>query len=179
MLKTRHMILSGLFAAITALLAQISIPLPFSPVPITGQTLAVFLTGAVLGGRWGALSMLLYIFLGAIGLPVFHNAQGGLHIVLGPTGGYLWGFVLGSYLMGKITEKWSSYLSIVLGMFLCMVAYFLLGTIQLSFIAGLDLRQGLLLGAVPFLPLDIVKIFAAGALSFSIRQRLINAGLIK
>ena len=179
MLKTRHMILSGLFAAITALLAQISIPLPFSPVPITGQTFAVFLTGAVLGGRWGALSMLLYIFLGAIGLPVFHNAQGGLHIVLGPTGGYLWGFVLGSYLMGKITEKWSSYLAIVLGMFLCMAAYLLLGTIQLSFIAGLDLRQGLLLGAVPFLPLDIVKIFAAGALSFSIRQRLINAGLIK
>jgi len=87
--------------------------------------------------------------------------------------------VLGSYLLGKITEKWSSYLSIVLGMFLCMAAYFLLGTIQLSFITGLDLRQGLLLGTVPFLPLDIVKIFAAGTLSFSIRQRLINAGLIK
>ena len=143
MLKTRHMILSGLFAAITALLAQISIPLPFSPVPITGQTFAVFLTGAVLGGRWGALSMLLYIFLGAIGLPVFHNAQGGLHIVLGPTGGYLWGLCLAATCWGKsrrngvlisrlswacssvwpLTSCWEQYSSPLLPAWICAKAY--------------------------------------------------------
>ncbi len=178
MFKTKYLILSGLFAAITALLAQVSIPIPFSPVPITGQTFGVFLTGAILGGRWGAVSMLTYILLGAVGLPVFHSAQGGLHIVLGPTGGYLWGFVLGSYLLGKFAEKRNSYLSIILGMFLCLAATYFLGVIQLSLIAGLDLRQGLLLGAVPFLPLDIVKLFAASGLSLSIRQRLLKAGLI-
>ncbi|RJX27052.1 MAG: biotin transporter BioY [Dethiobacter sp.] len=175
MLKTKYLILSGLFATITALLAQISIPLPFSPVPITGQIFGVFLIGTILGGRWGAISMLTYVFLGAIGLPVFHNAQGGLHIVLGPTGGYLWGFVLGSYLLGKTVEKRNSYLSIILGMFLCLAATYSLGVLQLSFIAGLNLRQGLLLGAAPFLPLDIVKLFAASGLSLSVRQRLLKA----
>lgn len=178
MLKTKNLILSGLFAAITALLAQIAIPLPFSPVPITGQTFGVFLTGAILGGRWGAISILTYIFLGATGLPVFHNAQGGLHIVLGPTGGYLWGFVLGSYLLGKCVEKWRSFPAIVLGMFLCLAATYFLGVTQLMFITGLNLRQGLLLGAVPFLPLDLVKLFVASVLSFSIRQRLLKFGLI-
>ena len=77
MFPTKYIILSGLFAAIMALLAQISIPIPFSPVPITGQTFGVFLTGAILGGRWGAVSMLTYIFIGAIGFPVFSFAQGG------------------------------------------------------------------------------------------------------
>jgi len=176
--KTKNLILCGLFAAITALLAQISIPLPFTPVPITGQMFGVFLTGAILGGRRGGISMLAYIFLGAIGLPVFHNAQGGLHIVLGPTGGYLWGFVLGSYLLGKCVEKWGTFLSIVLGMFLCLATTYFLGIAQLMIIAGFDLRQGVLMGALPFLPLDLIKLFIAGGLSFSIRGRLLKAGLI-
>ena len=178
MLKTKQLILSSLFAAAIALLAQISIPLPFSPVPITGQIFGVFLAGAILGGRWGATSVLTYIFLGTIGLPVFCYGQGGLHIVLGPSGGYLWGFVLGGYLLGKIVEKRSTYFYTVLGMFLCMAATYSLGTIQLAIITGLDFYQGLLLGVIPFLPLDVVKIFAAAGLSISIRQRLQKTGLI-
>ena len=177
-MKTRYLILSSLFAAVLALLAQISIPLPFSPVPVTGQTFGVFLTGAILGGRWSAISVLTYILLGAAGLPVFHNGQGGLHIILGPSGGYLWGFVLGSYLLGKIAEKKDSYLYIVLGMFLCLAALYSLGTLQLAFITGLGLHRSLLAGTLPFLPLDIVKIFAASGLSLSVRQRLQKNGLI-
>ena len=118
------------------------------------------------------------IFLGTIGLPVFCYGQGGLHIVLGPSGGYLWGFVLGGYLLGKIVEKRSTYFYTVLGMFLCMDANYSLGTIQLAIITGLDFYQGLLLGVIPFLPLDVVKIFAAAGLSISIRQRLQKTGLI-
>jgi len=178
MLKTKYLILSGLFAAITALLSQVSIPLPFSPVPITGQVFGVFLAGAVLGGRWGTAAMLTYVLLGAVGLPVFAKAQGGLHIILGPTGGYLWGFVLGSYLLGKTVEKKNSYRSMILGMSLCLAAVYTLGALQLALIGGLNLRQALLLGVIPFIPLDAVKLIAAGGLSFSIRYRLQKAGLL-
>ena len=178
MQRTKKLILSSLFAAITALLAQISFPLPFSPVPLTGQTFAVFLTGALLGKCWGAVSLLLYILLGAAGLPVFHNAQGGLQIILGPTGGFLWGFVLGSYFLGKCVESRDSYLALLLGMFLCLLTYFALGTLQLSYIAGLDLRQALLLGVLPFLPLDLVKLFAAAQLCLAVKRRLAGTGLL-
>lgn len=178
MKRTKNLIQSSLFAAIIALLAQISFPLPFSPVPLTGQTFAVFLTGALLGKHWGPVSLLLYILLGAAGLPVFHFAQGGLQIILGPTGGYLWGFVLGSYFPGRCTEKRYSYPALLLGMFLCLLTYLTLGTLQLSYIAGLDFRQALLLGALPYLPLDLAKLFAAARLSVILRKRLAGAGLL-
>lgn len=176
--RTKNLILSSLFAAITALLAQISFPLPFSPVPLTGQTFAVFLTGALLGKYWGPVSLLLYILLGAAGLPVFHNAQGGLQIILGPTGGYLWGFVLGSYFQGKCTEKKHSRPALLLGMSLCLLTLYFLGTLQLSHIAGLDFRQALLLGVLPYVPLDLAKLFAAAQLSIILKKRLSGAGLL-
>jgi len=177
-LKTKRLILSGLFAAIMALSAQISIPLPFTPVPLTGQIFGVFLVGAILGGTWGAISMLTYILIGAVGFPVFAFAQGGLHILLGPTGGYIWGFIPGSFLLGTFIEKRDSYLAMFIGMFLCLFAVYLLGALQLAFITGFGLFQTLLLGVLPFLPLDIVKAVAAAGLSLSLRRRLLKAGLL-
>ncbi len=176
--STRHLILSGLFAAIVALLAQLSIPLPFSPVPLTGQIFGVFLAGSILGARWSAVSLFVYILLGATGLPVFHNLQGGLHILLGPTGGYLWGFVLGGYLLGKISERSNSLISTAVGMLLCLLIVYGLGVLQLSFVAGLGLPQALLLGALPFIPLDLVKLGAAAVLGPQVRRRLKAAGLV-
>lgn len=172
MIPVKKLVLCSLFAALIALLAQISVPLPFSPVPITGQTFGIFLAGSLLGGKWGAVSVLIYLLLGAVGLPVFHHFQGGLHILFGPTGGFLWGFVLGCYLLGKITEKKKSYMATALGMFLCMSAYFTLGALYLAFTAGLHFWQAFLLGVAPFLPLDIVKLLAAAGLSLAVRKRL-------
>lgn len=177
MLKTRNLILSGLFAAITALLAQVSILLPFSPVPITGQVFGVFLAGGILGGYWGPLSMLVYLLLGAAGLPVFSNAQGGLHIILGPTGGYLLGFVVGSYFLGKLAEKRNSYPITVSGMLICLAFIYSLGAFQLALLAGLNLKQTLLLGVLPFLPLDVIKLFAAAGLTLAVKRKLLRAGL--
>jgi biotin transport system substrate-specific component len=177
MLPVKKLVLSSLFAALIALLAQISIPLPFSPVPITGQTFGIFLVGSLLEGKWGASSVLIYILLGAIGLPVFHQFQGGLHIIVGPTGGFLWGFVIGCYLLGKIMEKKNSFGMMILGMFLCMGTYFVLGALYLALVAGLNFYQALILGVVPFLPLDVVKLIAAAILSRAVRKRLAKAGL--
>jgi len=178
MIPVKKLALSSLFAALIALLAQISIPLPFSPVPITGQTFGIFLVGSLLGGKWSAVSVLIYILLGAVGLPVFHQFQGGLHIIFGPTGGFLWGFVLGCYLLGKILEKKITYGTMILGMFLCMSTYFTVGALYLAFVAGLNLYQALLLGVIPFIPLDIVKLLAAAGLSLTVRKRLEKAGLM-
>ncbi|MEW5920643.1 MAG: biotin transporter BioY [Bacillota bacterium] len=178
MKSTRNLILSGLFAAVVALLAQLSIPLPFSPVPLTGQIFGVFLAGSILGAHWSAVSLFVYVILGAVGLPVFHNFQGGLHIILGPTGGYLWGFVLGGYLLGRIGERGESILNMATGMLLCLLTVYTLGVLQLSFITGLALPQALLLGVLPFIPLDLVKLAAAAVLGIQVRRRLRGAGLI-
>ena len=178
MFPTKYIILSGLFAAIMALLAQISIPIPFSPVPITGQTFGVFLTGAILGGRWGAVSMLTYIFIGAIGFPVFSFAQGGLHMLLGPSGGYIWGFIPGSYLLGRFIENGSPIFQCS-GMIICIGAIYSLGTLQLAIISGLNLYQAILLGILPFLPMDLLKAIAAAGFSLAVRRRLLKMGLIQ
>ncbi len=179
MFPTKDIILSGLFAAIMALLAQISIPIPFSPVPITGQVFGVFLAGAILGGRGGAASMLTYIFIGAVGFPVFSFAQGGIHMLLGPTGGYIWGFVPGTYLLGKYIEKRESYFSMLVGMIICIGVIHSLGALQLAVIAGLNLSQAVALGIIPFLPMDILKAVAAAGLSLAVRRRLLKMGLIQ
>lgn len=174
----RNLILSSLFAALLALMAQISIPLPFSPVPITGQTFGIFLAGALLGGRWGAVSILVYVLLGAIGLPVFHHGQGGLHIILGPTGGYLWGFVIGGYLLGKVAEKKNSFATLWSGMALCLIATYTLGILQLALLTGLSFEAALLAGVAPFILPDIIKVAAAATLSRAVKTRLFKAGLL-
>lgn len=175
---TRNLILSGLFAALLALLAQISIPLPFSPVPVTGQMFGIFLAGALLGGRWGAISILVYVLLGATGFPVFHHGQGGLHIVLGPTGGYLWGFVVGGYLLGRVVEKKCGLGNLIAGMILCLIATYSLGILQLILLTGLHFKAALLAGAVPFILPDIIKVIAASILSRAVKTRLFKAGLL-
>ena len=92
------------FALLTALAAQITIPLGFTPVPITGQTFAVLLAGGVLGANRGALSMGLYVALGAIGLPFYAEGSGGWTAATGATAGYLVGFVVAAFVVGKMAE---------------------------------------------------------------------------
>lgn len=99
------MIFAALFAALTAAVAWFKIPLPFTPVPITLQTLAVLLSGAMLGSYYGALSMMIYIGVGAIGLPVFAGGSSGIGVLLGPTGGYLLSYPVASFVIGKMLEK--------------------------------------------------------------------------
>lgn len=103
--KLKGMVFAALFAAFTAAVAWFKIPLPFTPVPITLQTLAVLLSGAMLGPYYGALSMIVYLALGALGLPVFAGGSSGIGALLGPTGGYLFSYPLASFVIGKMLEK--------------------------------------------------------------------------
>ncbi|MCI0331329.1 MAG: biotin transporter BioY [candidate division Zixibacteria bacterium] len=150
------LILGGSF--LMALSAQIAIPLPFSPVPITGQTFAVLVVGMLLG-RWrGTAAVLAYLTEGILGLPVFAGGVAGIAKILGPTGGYLVSFLPAAYLAGYLAEKgWDRKISTTfLAMTLGNVIIFGFGALWLARFVGLD--QALSLGVLPFLAGDAVKI---------------------
>ena len=151
-------------SALIALSAWVAIPLPFSPVPVTGQTFAVLFVGSALGARRGAASVLAYLAEGAWGLPVFAGGAAGPHVLAGPTGGYLAGFVLGAFLCGALAERgWDRRpSSTIASMALGNAAILLPGMIQLSRFVGTD--HVWKLGLLPFIPGDMVKIALAAAL---------------
>ena len=156
-----------------ALLAQVSIPLPFTPVPITGQTLGVLMVGAGLGSRLGVMSMLAYLLVGMVGFPVFEGASSGVEKIYGATGGYLVGFVLCAYLTGKWVEKGldrrvsTAFPGFLLGMALIYACGLLWLGVQTSW------QNVLMMGLWPFLPGAAIKIIFASALMPSV-WRLVN-----
>ena len=167
--KTRSDLIFGflsalLFAGLTGLSAFIVIPLPFTPVPITAQTLVVLLSGVFLGRKYGPLSQFLYIALGIIGIPWFANQTAGIDILLGATGGYLVGFVLASFITGSIvdiSEETRKLPAIVYSLSLSTISVYITGILGLMIVANLEFWQALQLGFFPFLPGDLFKIFIA------------------
>ncbi len=147
------------FSALTGVAAQFSIPLPFTPVPITGQTLAVLLTGATLGSRRGALAMLAYLAEGSMGLPVFAGGASGLFWTF-PSGGYLVGFVAAAFVVGWLVERGLDRKPWVLAAMLAGNAViYVPGLLQLGFFVGWN--DVLELGLWPFVPGDLVKLYVA------------------
>jgi len=168
-IDVRSMILTALFAALTAVGAFMVIPLPFSPVPITLQVLFVLLSGALLGGNLGALSQIVYVLLGCLGLPVFAGGTSGFGVLIGPTGGYIFGFILAAYVAGKLVENKNnlSYFRIFLILMVGVLVIYLLGALQLMLVAKLDFTKALLVGVLPFIGVDLVK---AALASFLIQR---------
>jgi len=166
------MVYASLLGAATAAGAYIIIPLP--PVPITLQTLFLGLAGTLLGARLAALSQVVYILLGVIGLPVFAGGKAGLGVLIGPTGGYLVGFVLGGYVVGKIVEQFENPKWVVLTLSLVagFLAVYLMGVIQLSLVANLPIKTAVVVGVLPFLIGDTLKIVAAVSITIQLRRRI-------
>ncbi|NNF05978.1 MAG: biotin transporter BioY [Candidatus Eisenbacteria bacterium] len=146
-----------LFTVLTIVGAHVSFPLASSPVPITLQTLAVILAGAALGPVWGPLSQLLYITLGVSGLPIFANGTSGPGVLLGTTGGYLVGFVIGAWVAGMLVKSGSSWLRLSLGLLAAHLVIFVLGIAQLKLFVGESVGALLALGFFPFVPGMIFK----------------------
>jgi biotin transport system substrate-specific component len=151
-------------SALIAASAQVWFSLPFSPVPITGQTFGVLFVASLLGRARGAAAVLLYLAEGAAGLPVFSEMKAGVPVLLGPTGGYLAGFVPGAWICGALAERGLDrrVAGTILSMLLGNVAIFALGLPWLARYVGAD--HALALGFWPFLPGDVVKIGLAAAL---------------
>ncbi len=153
------------FALLTAACAQISIPLGFTPVPITGQTFAVLLTGAVLGARAGAASQFLYVALGAVGLPFYAGGAGGWESATGGTAGYLVGFIVAAYVIGYLAEhRQDRRFATSVGAFLTgNLIIYVLGVAWLMYTFSWGLAEGVEKGMAPFIIGDTLKILLAGA----------------
>jgi biotin transport system substrate-specific component len=156
------MVFASLFAALTAAGAYIHIPIPFSPVPVTLQVFFVLLAGSILKSKWGSLSMIVYTLLGVAGLPVFAGGSSGIGVLLGPTGGYIVGFILAAYIIGKLSEKTensakSGLLINAFNMSAGVLVIYACGVFQLMIMADIGAGAALTLGVIPFLPGEIVK----------------------
>lgn len=157
------LLLAALFAAVTTICSWINIPLPFTPVPINLATLAMLLTGGLLGPKYGTISMTVYVILGAIGAPVFHGFTGGLGIIAGPTGGYIIGYIAGALVCGIIVKYlWKKgFLMLLAALILGTFACYLFGTAWFIVSTGSGLIAALLMCVVPFLIGDGIKIVIA------------------
>jgi biotin transport system substrate-specific component len=158
--RVKPLILCSFFAALTGVCSIVSIPLPFSPVPVNLALLSVYLAGGLLGPKNGAISQFVYILLGAAGLPVFHNLTGGLSILAGPTGGFLAGYIAAAFLVGFFYFKKMDK-GLIIGLVGGLSACYALGVLWFMLISGAGLKSALLLCIIPFLPGDALKIIAA------------------
>ena len=159
---------ASLLAALTAVGAYIAIPI--GPVPIVLQNLFVYLTGLLLGYRWGMMGIAAYLLAGAVGLPVFAGGKGGIGHLVGPTGGYLLGFLPAVAIIGIVTEKTEGKILFGIAALIAATAViYACGITWLSIVTGMTVVQSLLVGMVPFLIGDAVKIAAALFIARSLR----------
>ena len=161
-IRTKQMVLIALMTAVTCVLGPLSIPLPFSPVPISLTNFAIFLAIFVLGMKNGTISFIIYLLLGAVGVPVFSSFRGGLQVLAGPTGGYLIGFIFLALIMGFALDHFERKLvPTIIGMIIGMAVCYAFGTVWLAKLLSLSFKEGLMMGVIPYLAGDAAKIIIA------------------
>lgn len=170
--STREIILCAIFASIIAILAQISIPLPFTTVPLTMLIFGVSLTGLILGARLGVVSVLVYLSIGAIGMPVFAQFSGGISVLFGSTGGYLLGLLPMIYIIGLAKEKFSNNIVIFISLIIGLIGVYITGTLMFSLITGNTIYQSLLYCVLPFILVDILKLILAFVVGLTVSKRV-------
>lgn len=163
--RLRHVALIALGTLVIIASTRISIPLPFTPVPISGQTFGVLLVSGALGFRRGALSIGLYVLIGLIGLPIFAQGRSGTGVIIGATGGYIIGFLVAGSLVGRLAELgWDRRILGALGaMAVGNIVIYLVGVPWLMYVLKVDLATGIAQGVTPFLLGDALKLILAAA----------------
>lgn len=177
--KTKTITLIGIMTAITCVLGPLSIAIPISPVPISLTTLAIYFTAVLLGWKKGVTCTLVYLMIGFIGVPVFSGFTAGPAKLLGPTGGYLIGFIFMALISGFFVDKFKDKTSMnVLGMVIGTVITYALGTLWLAYQASLPFKAALFAGVIPYIPGDIGKIVLAAMNGPIIKKRIKKAGYL-
>lgn len=152
------------FSLLTALAAQVAVPLPFTPVPLTGQVFAVLLTGALLGSRLGALAMFAYLLEGASGLPFFYGGRGGAaHLLFSPTAGYLWAYPLAAFVTGTFAERGWDRRFLPAAAAMALGSLVILGGGFVGLLRFMPATPAFWQGVAPFVVGDIIKVALAAA----------------
>ena len=169
----------AMFAALMSVLAYVFLYLPISPVAVSAQTFGVMLAGLILEPKLAALSQVLYILLGALGLPVFAGGASGIGILIGPRGGYLWGFIFGAYVtaaMSRKEEKAGKPISLPTQAFASftggVIVVYAIGVLQMVIVTELPLRTAFITGVLPFIPGDLAKVVVVSLLARRLRSAL-------
>ena len=165
------LVLTGIFAGIVTVCSWITVPLPFTQVPINLAVLGVLLAGGCLGSKYGSLSILIYILLGAVGIPVFAGFGAGLGTLAGPTGGYIVGYILCAAIAG-LGARCKHPIRLALCMLLGVAACYALGTLWYAHLMQTTIWAALALCVIPFIPCDALKIAAAVFLVTRLRRLL-------
>ena len=178
-MKIQDLTLIALMAALTCILGPMSITLPFTPVPISFTNLLIYIAVMVIGMKRGTISYLVYLLIGAVGLPVFSGFSGGLAKLAGPTGGYLVGFIFLALISGFFVEKFSGNIVMaVIGMVLGTAVTYAFGTIWLCAQMHLTFVQGLYAGVIPYLPGDAAKIVIAIIVGSAVKKAVVKARVL-
>lgn len=165
------------FACLTGLMAQLRLYLPWTPVPVTGQVFAVILTGILLGKWWGGIGQLMYVGIGSIGVPWFAGFNGGLAYITGPTGGYIFGFIIAAFFLGYYTDRYirSRYFfsMLILMLFSTFVLIYVPGLVWLYLWLGtsIGVMELLMIGMMPYVAVDLVKVALAAAIGKGITPK--------
>lgn len=175
--SVRKMAIIALMTAVLCILAPISIPVFISPVPISLGVLAIYLTAYVLSPLDATISVIIFILLGTFGLPVFSGYSGGLSKLVGPTGGYIIGFLFTVYISSLFIHMKKGIIFDVIGMITGLALCYILGTIWFSYQQGKGFIASLLLCVVPFLIGDAIKIIVAVILGTQLNKRLAHLDL--
>lgn len=177
-LSTRQLAVIGVMTAVTCVLAPFS--LPIGPVPISLTNLAIYFSLYVLGTKFGCISYVIYLLIGFIGVPVFSGFTNGPGKLLGPTGGYLIGFLPMALIAGLLIDKFISRRFICLmGMIVGTIVAYAFGTIWLAYQSGMDWKAALMAGVIPFIPGDLAKMLLAMIAGPQIRRQLVRAELFE
>lgn len=170
-MKTRDLVVCSLFAAMTAVLSQTSIPLP-NGIPLTLQLLAVFLCGVILGAKKGFISTLVYVALGAIGLPVFAGFTGGFQYIVGYSGGFIISFPLVAFIIGFVSEKTDNMVLILLSTILGLIVSYTIGTLVFSLVTNTSISASLAACVIPFIFTDLLKCFVATVIGLKLKENI-------
>lgn len=172
-LTTKNIVLIGLVTAVTCILAPLSIPLPFSPIPISFTNLVIYFSIYLLGFKLATVSYIVYLLIGLVGLPVFSGFSGGLGKLAGPTGGYLVGFIFMTIIAGWFVETYpNNKIIIMTGLLLATAVAYALAAFWLASQLNISFLQGVVTGVLPYLPGDVIKMIIAVLLGPVLRGRV-------
>jgi len=189
-LEAREISIIAIFAAMTAILSQIAVPLPFTPMPISFGLVAVYITGIMLKPKHAVFTQLCYLALGAVGLPVYSNFHGGIAALFGPTGGYLMAYpimawIVSASLNSRISRQFEKRQSKIwlfvkagVAMLVAHIILYSLGTLWFGITAGVTLGAALALTVIPFIPLDVVKIVFCIVAVVPFRSRMLALNML-